>query len=216
MHGALPPRVTEPNLIAFCDESLRCRADGAGIYILAAVLLPSHRVQPTRDAMATLLLKGQRKLHWRDESARRRRLLTRQTASVEPEIVIATWCRMDSAHQERARSKAMQSLLAALADRGVTQTVFESRGTARDNGDLRGLTGLRRAGVLSADLRVEHAAGPAEHALWAADVAAGAFGAALDGSPEYWTAMVTGAKATVLTCGRCALSHGPDAARSTS
>ncbi|MBT2487385.1 hypothetical protein J7E96_02275 [Streptomyces sp. ISL-96] len=213
MHGALPSRATEPGPRAFCDESLRCRADGAGIYMLAAVLLSPHRVQHARDTMASLLLRGQRKLHWRDESARRRLLLTRRTSSVEPEIVIATWCRMDNAHQERARGKAMQSLLTALAERGVTEVVFESRGPVRDKGDLKGLTGLRRAGVLPADLRVEHAAGPVEHALWAADVVAGAFGAALDGRAGYWDDLASAAKATVLTCGRCSLSHGPAAAR---
>lgn len=127
MHDALPSRATGPGPRAFCDESLRCRADGAGIYMLAAVLLPPHRVQHARDTMASLLLKGQRKLHCRDESARRRLLLTRRTSSAEPEIVIATWCRMNHTHQERARGKAMQSLLTALAERGVTEAVFESR-----------------------------------------------------------------------------------------
>ncbi|MER5849340.1 hypothetical protein ABT126_20350 [Streptomyces sp. NPDC002012] len=179
---------------------------------MSAVMLASHEVQQARDVMAALLLAGQRKLHWRDESARRRLSLVRRTASIESEILIATWCGMDSAHQERARRKTQQTLLAALADRSITEAVFESRGPVRDKGDIAGLAGLRRSGVLPDGLRVGHVAGPAEHALWAADVAVGAFGAALDGTPEYWTELLISTKVTVLTCGQCALLHGPDAA----
>lgn len=159
--------------------------------------------------MAALLLAGQRKIHWRDESARRRLSLARCTAAIKSEVVIATWCGMENAHQERARRKAQQTLLTALTFRDVTRAVFESRGPARDSGDIAGLAGLRRSGVLPESLRVSHAAGPLEHALWAADVAVGAFGTALDGNPECWAEVLAGTKATVLTCGRCGLSHDP-------
>ncbi|MER7194914.1 hypothetical protein [Streptomyces flaveolus] len=179
---------------------------------MSAIVLAPDEVQQARDAMVTLLLAGQRKLHWRDESASRRRFLARRAASIESEIVIATWCGMDSARQERARRKVQQILLAALAERGVTEAVFESRGMIRDKSDIAGLAGMRRSGVLPDSLRVGHVAGPAEHALWAADVAVGAFGAALDGKAEYWTEMLDGVKVTVLTCGQCDLSHGPSAA----
>ncbi|PVE04340.1 hypothetical protein Y717_12585 [Streptomyces scopuliridis RB72] len=178
---------------------------------MSAVVLASYEVQQARDVMAALLLKGQRKLHWRDESANRRLFLSRRAASIESEVVIATWCGMDSARQERPRRKAQQILLAALADRGVTEALFESRGPVRDKGDIAGLAGLRRSGALPDSLRVGHVAGPAEHALWAADVAVGAFGAALDGKPEYWTELLGGTKVTVLNCGHCDLPHGPGA-----
>ncbi|MDF3292287.1 hypothetical protein P3G67_24225 [Streptomyces sp. RB6PN23] len=212
MNGAASARTIDSDTMAFCDESLRCRTGGTGIYLMSAVVMPPHKVPQARDLMAALLLTGQSKLHWRDESARRRLSLSRRTASIEAEIVIATWCRMDNAHQERARRKVQQTLLAALVDRGVTEAVFESRGPVRDEGDIAGLAGLRRSGVLPDGLRVSHAAGSAEYALWAADVGVGAFGAALDGRPEYWTEMLNGTKATVLTCGRCALVHGSGAA----
>ncbi|WP_158897182.1 hypothetical protein [Streptomyces hygroscopicus] len=211
MNSVASPGVIGPGSRAFCDESLRCREGGSGIYLMSAVVLASSEVQQARDVMAALLLAGQRKLHWRDESAKRRLFLARRTASIESEVVIATWCGMDSTRQERARRKVQQRLLAALADRGVAEAVFESRGPVRDKGDIAGLAGLRRSGVLPDSLRVGHAAGPAEHALWAADVVAGAFGAALDSRPEYWTEILVGTKATVLTCGQCDLSHGPDA-----
>ncbi|MCX5090900.1 hypothetical protein OOK36_18745 [Streptomyces sp. NBC_00365] len=178
--------------------------------MISAVVLTSHEVQRARDEMAALLLAGQRKLHWRNESARRRSSLARRTAAIKSEVVIATWCGMNNAHQERARRKAQQTLLAALVDRDVAQAVFESRGPIRDNGDIAGLAGLRRSGVLPESMLVSHAAGPLEHALWAADVVVGAFGAALDGTPEYWAEMLAGTKVTVLTCGQCSLSHAPD------
>jgi hypothetical protein len=179
---------------------------------MSAVVLASRDVQHARDVMATLLLAGQRKLHWRDESGSRRLSLARHTASIKSEVVIATWCRMHSAHQERARRKTQQTLLAALADRGVSEAVFESRGPIRDKGDIVGLAGLRRSGALPTGLHVGHVAGPTEHALWAADVAVGAFGAALDGNPEFWTELLIGTKVTVLACGQCSLPHGPGTA----
>ncbi|MFJ2498255.1 hypothetical protein [Streptomyces sp. NPDC087539] len=194
---------------AFCDESLRCRVSSTGIYMISAVVLAPHQVQPARDEMAALLLAGQRKLHWRNEPARRRLSLARRTAAIKAEVVIATWCKMDNARQERARRKAQQTLLTALADRDVTQAVFESRGPERDKGDISGLAGMRRAGALPDSLRVSHVAGPAEHALWAADVAVGAFGAALDGTPTFWAELATGTKVTILTCGQCMLPHDP-------
>lgn len=208
MNGTASPLVNGPGSRAFCDESLRCRADGTGIYLMSAVVLASSELQQARDVMAALLLAGQRKLHWRDESAKRRLFLARRMASIESEVVIATWCGMDSTRQERARRKAQQTLLAALAGRDVAEAVFESRGPVRDKADIAGLAGLRRSGVLPDSLRVGHAAGPTEHALWAADVAVGAFGAALDGRPETWTEILVGTRVTVLTCGQCELSHG--------
>lgn len=196
-------------LTAFCDESMRCRAEGSGIYMMSAVLVEPQRIQWARDVMASLRLSGQRKLHWRDESHRRRVALARRAASVECEIMVATWCRMANTQQERARRKAQQTLVAGLADRGVTKAIFESRGPTRDRGDIAGLAGLRRSGFLPDSLHISHAAGPTERALWAADVVAGAFGTALDGSPQYWDQLLTGSKATVLGCGACGCSHHP-------
>ncbi|MEU6116166.1 hypothetical protein ABZ840_16750 [Streptomyces sp. NPDC047117] len=198
-------------MTAFCDESLRRRAQGDGIYLLSAILLPLAMVPAVREEMSSLRLSGQRKLHWRDEGERRRPLLVSRTASIGPEVLIATWCAMEHRRQERARRKAMQTLLAALGERGVTRVLFESRGPELDRRDIAGLAGMRGSGVLPPTIRVDHAAGATEHALWTADIVLGAFGAALDGDLRYWSELRANTKTTVLTCGQCAAAHGPAA-----
>ncbi|MGW2489581.1 hypothetical protein ACWCV9_20530 [Streptomyces sp. NPDC001606] len=208
MHAApfRPDDGDEPT--AFCDESLRCRSAG-GVYLMAAVVLPARALAPVRETLLSALLPGQRKLHWRSESRARRRTLTAQVTASAPEIVVATACRMENRRQERARRKALEILLAAVAERGVTRVVLESRGSVRDRSDTSGLHGLRRAGVLPSALRVEHLPGPEEPALWSADIAVGAFGTALDGDPAHWSALSAGAKTSVLGCGQCGAAHDP-------
>ena len=54
---------------ALVDESLRIRD---GLYVLAAVVVADDLTEHHRQALRTLLCRGQRRLHWRDESTRHR------------------------------------------------------------------------------------------------------------------------------------------------
>jgi hypothetical protein len=57
---------------AFIDESLRTHA---GLYLLAAVIVADADADRHRQSLRALLYRGQLRLHWRDESAKRRRQL---------------------------------------------------------------------------------------------------------------------------------------------
>ncbi len=213
MHAAHPyvvPDEPGTETIALCDESMRHDAAGSGIYLLSSVIVPMQDLPAVRERMSDLRLPGQRKkLHWRDESAGRRALAADGLAALRADVVVATWCGMAHDKQERARRKALETLLLDLARRSVRRALFESRGPERDRADVASLAGLRRSGILPPFLRVHHAPGGDEHALWAADIAAGAYNAAMGGADAYWAKVLEGSKGTVLTCGACGTPHTP-------
>jgi hypothetical protein len=210
VYDASNRRVTDAT-VALCDESIRHDpATRQGVYLLSAVIVPRARLLDVGERMADLRVPGQRKkLHWRDESAARRALVARGLSALRADIVIATWCAMSPDKQERARRKAMETLLLDLARRSVSHALFESRGPQRDRADVASLAGLRRSGILPAGMRVDHRPGAEESALWAADIAAGAYNSAIAGSPGHWTVLLTGCKGTILTCGACGRPHTP-------
>ncbi|MFH8442968.1 hypothetical protein ACH4D3_17270 [Streptomyces sp. NPDC018026] len=213
MHAARPytvPDAPETATIALCDESMRRDTATSGVYLLSSVIVPLGALPAVRERMTGLRLPGQRKkLHWRDESAARRALAADGLAALDADIVIATWCGMSQDKQERARRKALETLLLDLARRSVRRALFESRGPDRDRADVASLAGLRRSGILPPSLRVHHAPGGDEHALWAADIAAGAYNAAMGGTCAHWEKALEGSKGTVLTCGACGTPHTP-------
>ncbi|WP_329014255.1 hypothetical protein [Streptomyces sp. NBC_01601] len=203
--------------IALCDESMRHGVGPHGTYLLSSVIIRETDLPRVRERMMDLRMRGQRKkLHWRDESAARRSLAAGGLAALHADVVIATWCGMVPAKQERARRKALETLLLDLARRSVRHAFFESRGPERDRADITALAGLRRSGIVPSTLRVSHAPGAEEPALWAADIAAGSYGAAVSGLPEYWTTALRGCKGTVLTCGACGRPHTPGEAATNS
>ncbi|MCA1672422.1 MAG: hypothetical protein LC799_09535 [Actinobacteria bacterium] len=63
---------------AYVDESQPDSRADPGAYLLAAAMLPTEQLQTARAAVRALLLRGQRKLHWRDENEQRRRLCLRR------------------------------------------------------------------------------------------------------------------------------------------
>ena len=203
------PETHGSGTIALCDESMRHGHGAAGgVYLLSAVVVPQTALPAVRDRMSGLRLPGQRKkLHWRDESGPRRALAAGGLAALHADIVVATWCGMSQDKQERARRKALESLLMDLGRRRVDHALFESRGPERDRADVAALAGLRRSGILPASMQVSHRPGGEEPALWSADIAAGAYSAAVSGTSDYWTAALRGSKGTVLTCGACGTPH---------
>jgi hypothetical protein len=213
MHTAHPydvPGDPETGTIALCDESMRRHTDGSGIYLLSSVIVPLRELPAVRERMGGLRPPGQRKkLHWRDESTARRALVAGGLAALRADVVIATWCGTNHGKQERARRKTLETLLLDLARRSVRRALFESRGPERDQADVASLAGLRRSGILPPSLRVHHAPGGDEHALWAADIAAGAYNAAMGGTGAHWARALEGCKGTVLTCGACGTPHTP-------
>ena len=99
---------------AYIDESLRV---SHGLYVLAAVIVADTDADHHRARSVPCCYRGQIRLHWRDESSRRRtQLITAMSALRHTgAIVIATGTA--PRRQERARRKCIERLLAELASR---------------------------------------------------------------------------------------------------
>ena len=170
---------------AYVDESEPDpRFGGAGVYILAAALVAHDDQDTVRQAMRALRLRGQRKLHWHDESDQRRKLVT-ETIAVLPALHLIV-VRVDvGARSERRRRLCLARLLHELDTAGIAEVHLESR-AARQNGlDLELLNRLRQQKAISSRLRIHHQPGPSEPLLWVPDVVAGAAGAQRRGDPSY-------------------------------
>jgi ribosomal protein S12 len=168
---------------AYVDESVRTRA---GLYVLAAVIVADGQADWYREALLALLHRGQRRLHWRDESAKRRALLVSAVRHLPHTgaVVIATG--VTPRRQERARRKCMERLLTELANRRIAAVVFERRHEELDAHDRAMLAALRRRRSVPAWLRVSWVAAADEPLLWLPDIAAGAASLAEADDATYW------------------------------
>src|SRR5215467_13181537 len=124
---------------AFIDESLRIHA---GLYVLATVIVADADADGHRQALRDLLHRRQLRLHWRDESATRRKQLISAVCQLRHTgaVVIATG--VAPRRQERARRKCIERLLTELTSRGIASIVFERR---HDELDARGARAIHTA-----------------------------------------------------------------------
>jgi hypothetical protein len=173
---------------AFIDESLRIHA---GLYVLVAVIVADVDADRHRQALRALLYRGQLRLHWRDESARRRNQLISALCQLghTGAVVIATG--VAPRRQERARRKCIERLLAELIARGIASIVFERRQDKLDARDRVLVAALKRQHSLPAVLRASWQGAADEPLLWLPDIAAGAAALAETGDPTYWQDLAT-------------------------
>ncbi|MEV5705631.1 hypothetical protein [Actinoallomurus sp. NPDC052274] len=179
---------------AFVDESESNRKLDPDVYILVASIMEPNARWPVREAVASLRLPGQHKVHWYHESDKRRRLLIETVMSLE--VLHLAVVRIGTAGEtsERRRRKCMERLFFELSGMGVRNIVFEAREARQNRNDLNLVRALRARQEISPDIRVDHESGPEEPLLWLPDVVAGAVVAARCGNPahlEQLTSLVT-------------------------
>jgi hypothetical protein len=168
---------------AYVDESSRVRA---GLYVLAAVVVSDEQAERHREALLGLLHRSQRRLHWRDESSKRRALLVSAVRQLPHSGAVVTATGVTPRRQERARRKCIERLLAELAYRGVAAVVFERRHAELDARDRAMVAALRRQRTLPPWLSVSWVAAADEPLLWLPDIVAGAASLAAAGDATYW------------------------------
>jgi hypothetical protein len=168
---------------AYVDESVRVRA---GLYVLAAVIVADAQTDRHREALCALLQRGQRRLHWRDESSKRRVLLVAAVRQLPHTGTVMIAAGVTPRRQERARRKCIERLLAELADRGVASVVFERRHEELDARDRAMVAALRRQQSVPAWLRTSWVPATEEPLLWLPDIVAGAVSLAATGDGTYW------------------------------
>lgn len=170
-------------MTAYVDESLRLGGDG--LYVLAAVVVPPSRAPDVRDALHAGLRRGQRRWHWRDESAAGRVAMARAVGALGLRSVVVVVGGVDPRRQERARRRCLTALLWELDQRRVEQVVFESR-QHRDAEDRQMIAFALRSGWVEPTMRYDFAGPFDECLLWLADAVAGACAEALSGGdPAY-------------------------------
>src|SRR5580765_8597786 len=114
---------------AWVDESMRFGSDGPGpVYILAAVVSDLAGSDDARDELRSLLLRGQKRIHWRDEDHARRMLIAKTIARLDLTAVVVVGARLVESKQERARRQCLRRLLHELELLGVSRVLLESRG----------------------------------------------------------------------------------------
>jgi hypothetical protein len=118
-------------------------------------------------------LKGQHKVHWHNESDKRRRQITEFIALLPLEHMVIIRNGHPDDRPERRRRHAMECLLYELDQADVRQIAFEARDSRNDNRDREMLNAIRSRRVVSLDLRISHVGGRDDPMLWVADALCG-------------------------------------------
>jgi hypothetical protein len=190
MRAAAVRPARSQTLFAFLDESHTASSDeGPGAYTMAAAALSDLSLDRCRAVMESLRLGGSQKLHWREESRGRRRLIIEAVASLRVRHIVVTRPANVRERQERQRRLCLTRLLFELNSLGTTSVTLESRGGADNNRDRRLLDALRAQRLIGSDVRIDHLPGPSESLLWIPDAVCGAIHAAHRGDGEHWRAL---------------------------
>ena len=151
---------------------------------MAAVLGATEACGRVRERLQPLLLKGQVKLHWTDESERRRREIVDVVSDLGTMMCIVSHLDARRRKVERYRRLCLEPLYTELGSMGVFDLTFESRSKGQDLEDRAHVVALQGTG-LDRRIRITHERGGAEPLLWIADVVLGAVNAAHLGNPVH-------------------------------
>ncbi len=172
---------------AWIDESGSDRTLDPQTYILAAAITRTSIEDDLRGRMAALRLRGQLKVHWRDEASWRQTTLCKEVAALDLEsiVVVRPGRTNRQAKPERQRRETLDRLLWELESLGVSDVVLESRGRADDQRDVELANALRGQRRLSTNMRLTHRLGRNEPLLWIPDVICGAVSHSRTGAGQY-------------------------------
>lgn len=156
-------------MFAFVDESAR-----PGRYLMASVRVMPSFAGIVRRGLTDLVLPGQRRLHFKTESDRRRRMLLSAMAQlpVAIDLYIARGLGGDV-----ARGLCLQQIVRDLQATGDDTIVFIERVDGLETYDHRSISAARHR---SPNLTWQHLAPTEDPILWLADAAAWATGAGED------------------------------------
>ena len=179
-------RVCDGSWTAFVDESEPDPRNDPGVYLLAAVLAEHSQLEQVGEVLRSLLLPGQRKLHWHGESEPRRKLLASTLAELDVlHMVVVRTGGPAGERSERRRRLCLRRLLHELEVAGATRVVLEARQRKQNQADRSLLDALRAQKKLAATLHMEHVPGPENPVLAAADIVCGAVTADRQGEHGY-------------------------------
>ena len=172
------------SVTAWGDESVRRRGVREPVYLLGAFLCPGDGADLTADLSR---FERGRKLHWRDTPRPVKRRVCQVIGAHEAShIIVAAAPLVSGVREERARQRALASLLVILEQScSVDTLVLERRERSQDEKDEAQWAALTRSGAIRS-LRLSHVHGGGEPRLWVPDQVLGAYGDALAGDTRAW------------------------------
>ncbi|MFD4197922.1 MULTISPECIES: hypothetical protein [Amycolatopsis] len=158
---------------AFIDESARAQT-----YLICVAIVDPAQLSPARKQLTTLLLPGQRELHFKTEKPPRRRLLADRIAGLPVTTYIYATGRTPKT-EEQDRQRCLERAVRDLMDLNAHRLVFDSR-DLRDRHDR--TTIYRALGRRPADTNItyEHLNSAGTPLLWIPDAVAWCYGAGGD------------------------------------
>ncbi|MFG1942210.1 hypothetical protein [Nonomuraea sp. NPDC048826] len=156
-------------LTAYVDESMRRRPDDHNIYAMAAIALHSVAHDDARMTLESLRIGKNPRLHWRDESSARQRVIADAIAALPVAALVTVHIYDSACGTERARRRCLERLLLELEATGVTRVVVESRSSHQDHLDLLLVMAMRKSQAISRAIAVDWRPSCQEPLLWAAD-----------------------------------------------
>jgi hypothetical protein len=148
----------------------------SGLYLLATTVADPGECEPIRDTLRGLLVGRTPRLHWRDQTPRRRRFIAGVLADLAVTHTVVVGMPLDQARQERARRQCMERLFHELHALAVVRVWIEARTASLNNRDQTMIAALRSRHVLPDSLTFNFAHPVQEPMLWLPDAIAGAVG----------------------------------------
>lgn len=189
---------------AFLDESSANRGPDHQEYLLCAALVPAEECDEIREQLRPLLLPGQIKFHWTDESEKRKHDIVRRIVELGPMSIVYSHLDARRNRTERYRRKTLESVYHSLVAMEVFDLTLECRTDAQDGYDVQHIVGLQGQGF-DRRLRISHLRGGDEPLLWIADAVLGSLNAEYQGEDSYISAL----RSTLLIEERTPESLGP-------
>lgn len=152
---------------AFVDESQRVR------YMICAAIISPDDLQAARRGLRGMLLPRQRRLHFVNDSPKRRRILL----DAMRELPVRTRLYISAEKEPIARQRAIEALLVDLLALGGQRLVIECREASQDERERRLIATAVRRRAAPADLSYDHLRAREEPLLWVSDAVAWAYGA---------------------------------------
>lgn len=175
--------------ISFVDESESDRRKDPNSYLMAAAVFEARICDDARSIMRGLKLRGDKKLHWHQESDSRRRKIVSSISDLEAIHMVIVRNGRPGERPERRRRKCLEKLFCELESADVAKAVLEAREHKQNKYDMQMLQNMRSRQLLRTGFRIEHLPGPAEELLWVADAVAGAVTAKRCGNAEFLDAL---------------------------
>lgn len=170
------------------DESGSVPVKDPDTYIMSAAMIDDADLAHIRSRLMDERMDGESKVHWYQSNDSRRLYLTQLLQSF-PFLGVTVVHHETGASDRRHRRKCLETLLPLLEHYGCGSVTLESRG-GQDQSDLHILQDFRSRRTVRGPLRLQHALGRDEPALWIADTLCGAVTQHRIGNTEYLTPLL--------------------------